>query len=77
MSRVRRWGLDLLVATAPIIEKVYRQAVQIAAMDDVRDKLAQLGFDTAADPPDVFGAIIKRDIAKWAKVIRAADIKSE
>lgn len=62
---------------APIIDKVYRQAVQIASMDDVRDKLAQLGFDIAGDAPDMFGAIIKRDIAKWAKVIRAADIKSE
>lgn len=62
---------------APIVDKVYRQAVQIATMDDVRDKLAQLGFTTTADPPDVFGAIIKADIAKWAKVIRAANIKSE
>jgi len=62
---------------APIVDKVYRQAVQIAAMDDVREKLAQLGFATTADPPDVFGAIIKADIAKWAKVIRAANIKSE
>lgn len=62
---------------APIIDKVYRQAVQIAAMDDVREKLAQLGFTTTADPPNAFGAIIKADIAKWAKVIRAANIKSE
>jgi tripartite-type tricarboxylate transporter receptor subunit TctC len=62
---------------APIIDKVYRLAVQIAAMDDVREKLAQLGLETTADPPDVFGAIIKTDIAKWAEVIRAANIKSE
>ena len=62
---------------APIVDKVYRQAVQIAAMDDVREKLGHLGFTTTADPPDVFGAIIKADIAKWAKVIRAANIKSE
>jgi hypothetical protein len=38
---------------------------------------AELGFDTAGDPPDVFGAIIMADIAKWAKVIREANIKSE
>jgi tripartite-type tricarboxylate transporter receptor subunit TctC len=60
-----------------IISKVYRQAVQIATMDDVREKLAQLGLETTSDPPDVFGAIIKADIAKWAEVIRAANIKSE
>src|SRR5689334_22364297 len=62
---------------APIVDKVYRRAAQIAAMDDVREKLEQLGFTTTADPPDVFGAIIKADIAKWADVIRSANIKSE
>jgi len=41
----------------------------------VREKLAQLGLDTTADPPDAFAAIIKSDIAKWAKVIKDAGIK--
>jgi tripartite-type tricarboxylate transporter receptor subunit TctC len=72
------FGLMAPAATpAPIIDKVYRQAIQITAMDDVREKLAQLGFDTAGDPPEVFGTIIKADIAKWSKVIREANIKSE
>jgi len=62
---------------APIVDKVYRQAARIAAMDDVREKLGQLGFTTTADSPDAFGTIIKADIAKWAEVIRAANIKSE
>jgi len=62
---------------APVIDKIYRQAVQIAAQPDVREKLAQLGFDTAADPPDAFGALIRSDIAKWAKVIEAAGIQPQ
>jgi tripartite-type tricarboxylate transporter receptor subunit TctC len=62
---------------APIIDKVYLQAIKIAAMPDVREKLAKLGLDTAADPPDAFAAIIKSDIAKWEKVIRQANIKGE
>jgi len=62
---------------APIVDKVYQQAARIAAMDDVREKLGQLGFTTTADSPDAFGTIIKADIAKWAEVIRAANIKSE
>jgi tripartite-type tricarboxylate transporter receptor subunit TctC len=61
----------------PIIDKVYRQAVEIAAMNDVREKLAQLGLETTGDPPAAFGTIIKSDIAKWAEVIRAANIQSE
>jgi tripartite-type tricarboxylate transporter receptor subunit TctC len=61
---------------APIISKVYLQAAKIAKEPEMKAKLAQLGLDTAADPPDAFAAIIKADIAKWAKVIKDANIKA-
>jgi tripartite-type tricarboxylate transporter receptor subunit TctC len=44
---------------------------------EVKAKLAQMGLDTASDPPDAFAAVIKTDIAKWAKVIKEANIKAE
>jgi tripartite-type tricarboxylate transporter receptor subunit TctC len=60
-----------------IVDKVYKQAVQIVAAPEMKEKLAQLGLDTTSDPPEAFGAIIKSDIAKWAKVIQDANIKAE
>jgi tripartite-type tricarboxylate transporter receptor subunit TctC len=72
------FGLMAPVGTpAPIIDKIYRQAVKIAAMPEIRQKLANLGADTTSDAPDAFAAIIKADIAKWAKVIKDANIKTE
>jgi tripartite-type tricarboxylate transporter receptor subunit TctC len=62
---------------AAIVDKVYKQAAQIVAAPEMKEKLAQLGLDTTSDPPDAFGAIIKSDIAKWAKVIQDANIKAE
>jgi tripartite-type tricarboxylate transporter receptor subunit TctC len=62
---------------SPIIDKIYQQAATIAAMPDVREKLAQLGVDTTADPPAVFAEIIKSDIAKWEKVIQESHIALE
>jgi tripartite-type tricarboxylate transporter receptor subunit TctC len=62
---------------SPIIDKIYRQAATIAAMPDVREKLAQLGVDTTADPPAVFAEIIKSDTAKWEKVIQESHIALE
>jgi len=62
---------------AAIVDKVYKQAAQIVATPEMKEKLAQLGLDTTSDPPDAFGAIIKSDIAKWAKVIKDANIKAE
>ena len=60
-----------------IVDKVYKQAAQIVAAPEMKEKLAQLGLDTTSDPPEAFGAIIKSDIAKWAKVIKEANIKAE
>jgi tripartite-type tricarboxylate transporter receptor subunit TctC len=60
-----------------IVDKVYTRAAQIVATPEMKEKLAQLGLDTTSDPPDAFGAIIKADIAKWAKVINEANIKAE
>jgi tripartite-type tricarboxylate transporter receptor subunit TctC len=62
---------------AAIVDKVYKQAAQIVASAEMKEKLAQLGLDTASDPPQAFGEIIKSDTAKWAKVIKEANIKTE
>jgi tripartite-type tricarboxylate transporter receptor subunit TctC len=62
---------------APIISKVYQQAAKIAMEHEMKAKLAQLGLDAASDPPEAFAKIIKADIAKWAKVIKDANIKAE
>jgi tripartite-type tricarboxylate transporter receptor subunit TctC len=59
---------------APIIDAVYAQAAKIAADPGIKAKLAQLGLDPASDRPDAFAAIIRSDIAKWAKVIKDAGI---
>ncbi len=62
---------------AAIVSKVYQQAAKIATDPEMKAKLAQLGLDATSDAPDAFGAIIKADTAKWAKVIRDANIKAE
>jgi tripartite-type tricarboxylate transporter receptor subunit TctC len=60
---------------APIIAKVHEEIVKIAAQTDMRERLAQLGLDVAVNSPDEFAAVINAEIAKWAKVIKDANIK--
>ena len=60
---------------APIIAKVHEEIVKIAAQTDMRERLAQLGLEVAVNSPDEFAAVINADIAKWAKVIKEANIK--
>ena len=60
---------------APIIAKLHGDIAKIAAQADMQERLAQLGLDAAVNSPDEFVAVIKADIAKWAKVIKDANIK--
>ena len=44
-------------------------------MPDVKAKCAQLGFDLVANTPAEFAAYIKKEVDKWAKVIKDAKIQ--
>jgi tripartite-type tricarboxylate transporter receptor subunit TctC len=60
---------------APVIAKLHGDIAKIAAQVDMQERLAQLGLAAAVNSPDEFAAVIKADIAKWAKVIKDANIK--
>ena len=60
-----------------IIERLQHEIAKIVALPDVKQRLATLGFDPVASTPEEFAVYIKSEIAKWAKVIREANIKVE
>ena len=57
-----------------IVDLLNREIAKAMAMPDVKEKCAQLGFDPVADKPDEFAAYIKKEVEKWAKVIKDAKI---
>ena len=61
---------------APVLEKVRREALKVLAEPDMRARFAQLGLDPVGNSPDELAAIIKADLAKWAKVIKEVGIKA-
>jgi len=60
-----------------VIDRLNRAIVAIVALPEVRERLAALGFEPIASTPGEFADRIKWEIDKWAKVIRAADIKAQ
>jgi tripartite-type tricarboxylate transporter receptor subunit TctC len=71
-------GVHLPAATPrPIAGKLNTELLRIIALPDVKEKMLGLGMDIAGGTPEEFGALVKSDIAKWAKVIREAGIKAE
>ena len=76
---VRNWyGMFAPAATPkPIIDKLWTEFSRIMALPDVRENLANQGAEPYVVPPEQFTAIIKADIARYGKVIKAANIKLE
>ncbi|HZN27289.1 MAG TPA: tripartite tricarboxylate transporter substrate binding protein [Burkholderiales bacterium] len=76
---VRSWyGLVAPAGTPkPIVEKVSGELARIIATPDMRDKLSTQGVEPYANSAEGFTALLKSDMAKWAKVIKAANIKLE
>jgi tripartite-type tricarboxylate transporter receptor subunit TctC len=53
------------------------EIVQIIALPDMKERLATLGYEPVGNTPDECASQFKTDMAKWAKVIRAAGIKAQ
>ena len=60
-----------------IVSRLHGEAVKALANEEVGLRLAAQGFDTAGTTPEQFAAIIRRDQARWRKVIARANIKGE
>jgi tripartite-type tricarboxylate transporter receptor subunit TctC len=53
--------------------------VFVAAMNtaDVKERVALHGFEPETSTPEAFGRYIRAEVAKWAKVVKAAGIRPE
>jgi tripartite-type tricarboxylate transporter receptor subunit TctC len=62
---------------APLIRRLHEEAKRGLNSPDLRDKLLQAGNEPVVSSPEEFAAFMRVEIAKWAKVIKQADIKDE
>jgi tripartite-type tricarboxylate transporter receptor subunit TctC len=62
---------------AEIVSKLNGEIVSILKQPDINERLSHEGAEPVGNTPQQFGAFIRSEIAKWAKVIRAAGIRAE
>ena len=62
---------------APIVNRLNAEINRALQMPDVRERLMALGGEIVGSTPREFADHIKREIPKWAKVIKAAGLKME
>jgi tripartite-type tricarboxylate transporter receptor subunit TctC len=76
---VAGWYGVLAPAKTPraIIDKLNKEIVHILHSPDVQNRLAADGSEAVGNTPEQFGAHIKSEVAKWAKVINEAGIRAE
>lgn len=60
-----------------VIVKLNTAINAIMGNADIRARIAEQASDVVTGTPEQFGALIRRDTERWAKVIREAGIKSE
>lgn len=72
------FGLALPAATpAEISKKIADDVGKVLALADVREKFSGMGATVVGDSPQEFGAYMRAESEKWAKVIKAAGIKAQ
>jgi tripartite-type tricarboxylate transporter receptor subunit TctC len=58
-----------------IVNKLSRETARILKLSDVSARLADFGAEPVGGTPEQFSAHIKAEIAKWAKVIKDANVE--
>ncbi len=69
------FGMFAPAATSKfIITRLNQEVVKALATPDMREKLAQTGVDAESSTPEQMGQLLRSDVAKWAKIIKATNI---
>jgi tripartite-type tricarboxylate transporter receptor subunit TctC len=78
-SEVTTWYGLLAPAGTPraIVSRLNREWNAAAKMPDTLEKMQTAGIETIAGTPEQFAALIKMEIARWAQVVKDANISVE
>ena len=60
-----------------IVARINRDVNELLQEADVREVLAKQGLDPAGGMPEVLGNRVKRELANWTRVVKAAGIKAD
>jgi tripartite-type tricarboxylate transporter receptor subunit TctC len=76
---VETWyGLFAPAATpAPVVQKLNAELNALLAQPEVRELLARQGMVPAGGTPERFGDLVKRELARWSRVVAAAGIRAD
>ncbi len=73
------WFALVIPAATPaeIRNRLHGEVVKILRSPDIKERMLGMGAEPVGNTQEQFGAFIKSETAKWAKVIRDGNIKAE
>jgi tripartite-type tricarboxylate transporter receptor subunit TctC len=60
-----------------VVNTLNRSIANVVKRQDIHDKIVQVGIDPVGNSPEEFTQFLRDEIAKWGKVIKAANVKVE
>ena len=61
----------------PVVQRIYADSLKVLGMPDVRERLGALGLEVVGSTPEQFDAFVRAEIAKWANVVKANNIRAD
>jgi tripartite-type tricarboxylate transporter receptor subunit TctC len=61
----------------PVIERLQTETAAVLQLPEVRERYAVLGVEPVGNKPEEYGAQIRADLARWAPVVKQANVRIE
>ena len=61
----------------PIVDRLHGALLQALAAPDVKAKFAEQSVEVIGSRPEAFDKVIRDDLAKWTKVVKASGIRPD
>jgi tripartite-type tricarboxylate transporter receptor subunit TctC len=59
----------------PIVDKLHAETTRILSSPAMKEQFASQGLEAVPTTPDEFSRVLRSDIEKWRKVIKAAGLQ--
>jgi len=61
----------------PLVERLHAEITHALALDDVREKMLNLGAEPVGNRPEEFAAYVRAEAGKYARVIKSSGAKAD
>ena len=70
------YGLSAPAGTPKeIIARLHAETLKVLGLPDVKERLANAGFEVVVSTPEQFAEFTRSEIQKWGKIVKAAGLK--